>query len=89
METCRIDERRVGLCLPVYVVEEFCSDVAVRTEIALVCAVEGPPVVVDFGESGEGGAEEGDTGGVPGGVVVEVGGQGGVEGLGEGGLEER
>lgn len=74
METRCVDERRVGLCLPAYVVEEFGGDVAVRAEIALVRAVEGPTVVVDFGEGREGGGEEGDARGVPGGVVVEVGG---------------
>lgn len=74
METRRVDERRVGLYLPVYIVEEFGSDVAVGAEVALVGAVEGPAVIVDFGEGGEGGGEEGDAGGVPRGVVVEVGG---------------
>lgn len=60
--------------MPAYVVEEFGGDVAVGAKIALVCTVEGPAVVVNCIESGEGGREERDAGGVPGGVVCEVGG---------------
>lgn len=74
METRCVDERCVGLCLPADVVEEFGGDVTIGTEVALVGAVERPAVVVDFGEGGEGGCKEGNAGGVPGSVVVEVGG---------------
>lgn len=54
MEARRVDEGGVRLCLPRYVVEEFGDDVAVGAEIALVCAVEGPAVVVDCIKRGEG-----------------------------------